>query len=121
MKSVFEEASSIFKAIEKGWEKAGCPHKFSVTIFEKPEKNFFGISKKLAKVGIFFEDQADYAKRKGMRRDGQHRPYRQRRRPLERHDGQSLRGRTQQSTGRYEHDNKKQESGEHQPKKDSNQ
>ncbi len=57
MKSLVEEASSIFKALEKAWERAGKPESFSVKVFELPEKNFFGFTKKNAKVGIFFEEQ----------------------------------------------------------------
>lgn len=57
MKSLIEEASSISKAIEKAWERAGNPHSFSVKIFELPEKNFIGMTTKYAKVGLFFEDK----------------------------------------------------------------
>lgn len=56
MKSIIEEASSISKAIENGWLKAGKPKEFSVKIFEEPKKNFFGITIKSAKIGIFFSD-----------------------------------------------------------------
>lgn len=56
MKSIVEEASSISKAIEKGWVKAGSPKEFSVKIYEDAEKNFFGITTKPAKIGIFFEE-----------------------------------------------------------------
>lgn len=57
MKSLIEEASSVSKAIEKAWERAGKPHSFSVKIFEFPEKNFIGMTTKYAKVGVFFEDK----------------------------------------------------------------
>jgi len=56
MKSIIEEASSIAKAIENGWLKAGKPQEFSIKIFEEPEKNFFGITRRSAKVGIFYND-----------------------------------------------------------------
>lgn len=56
MKSIMEEASSIIKAIEKGWVKAGQPKEFSVKIFEEPQKNFIGLTVKSAKIGIFFND-----------------------------------------------------------------
>ena len=59
MRSIIEEASSISKAIEKGWLKAGKPKDFSVKIFEEPEKNFFGITIKSAKIGIFFNNQSE--------------------------------------------------------------
>jgi hypothetical protein len=59
MKSVMEEASSIMKAIEKGWMSAGQPKEFTVKIFEEPQKNFIGLTVRSAKIGIFFsEDQA---------------------------------------------------------------
>lgn len=58
MKSIMEEASSIVKAIEKGWLKAGQPKEFSVKIFEEPQKNFIGMTIRSAKIGIFFEDTA---------------------------------------------------------------
>lgn len=56
MKSIIEEASSITKAIEKGWHKAGQPKEFSVKIFEEPQRNFIGMTIKSAKIGIFFND-----------------------------------------------------------------
>lgn len=56
MKSIMEEASSITKAIEKGWHKAGQPKEFTVKIFEEPQKNFIGMTIKSAKIGIFFND-----------------------------------------------------------------
>jgi len=51
-----EQASSIIKAIEKAWNCAEQPKEFTVKIFEKEEKNFFGITTKPAKIGIFFND-----------------------------------------------------------------
>lgn len=56
MKSIMEEASSIIKAIEKGWLKAGQPKEFSVKVFEEPQKNFIGITIKSAKIAIFFDE-----------------------------------------------------------------
>jgi len=55
MKSIIEEAPSILKAIEKAWARAGNPVEFSVKIFEDAQKNFFGLTSKNAKVGVFFE------------------------------------------------------------------
>src|SRR5438105_10056047 len=57
MKALIEEASSIAKAIEKAWERAGNPQSFSIKIFELPEKNFIGMTTKYAKVGLFFEEK----------------------------------------------------------------
>lgn len=61
MKSLIEESSSIAKAIEKGWERAGKPQSFSIKIFELPEKNFLGMTTKYAKVGIFFAEEKNTA------------------------------------------------------------
>lgn len=55
MKSIIEEAPSILKAIEKAWARAGNPREFSVKIFEDSQRNFFGMTTKQAKVGVFFE------------------------------------------------------------------
>jgi predicted RNA-binding protein Jag len=56
MKSIIEEASSISKAIETGWIRAGKPQEFSIRVFEEPEKNFLGFTKKPAKIGIFYKE-----------------------------------------------------------------
>lgn len=57
MKSIIHEASSIGKAIEQGWQKAGCPKEFSVRILEEPERNFIGLTVKTAKVALFFGEK----------------------------------------------------------------
>lgn len=57
MKSIIEEASSISKAIEKGWVRAGKPKNFSIKVYEEPEKNFFGLTTKSAKVAIIFDEK----------------------------------------------------------------
>lgn len=56
MKSIMQEASSVMKAIEKGWEAAGKPKEFSIKVFEEGKKNFIGMSTQSAKVGIFFNE-----------------------------------------------------------------
>lgn len=56
MKSIMEEASSVAKAIEKGWAKAGSPKEFLVKIFEYPQRNFFGITVKNAKIALIFDE-----------------------------------------------------------------
>lgn len=56
MKSIVEEASSIAKAIENGWVRAGKPQEFTVRIFEEAEKNFLGFIKKPAKIGLFYKE-----------------------------------------------------------------
>ena len=50
------EASSLSKAIEQGWIKAGKPQEFTIRILEEPQKNFFVLTTKLAKIALFFED-----------------------------------------------------------------
>jgi predicted RNA-binding protein Jag len=55
MKSIIEEASSVIKAIEKGWIQAGKPQEFSVKVFQEAEKNFLGMTTKSAKIAILFE------------------------------------------------------------------
>jgi predicted RNA-binding protein Jag len=57
MRSVIHEASTIAKAIEQGWIKAGKPKDFTVKIFEEPQKNFFGLTSKNAKIGIFIDER----------------------------------------------------------------
>lgn len=58
MKSVVAEASSIAKAIELAWQKAGQPKEFLIKVFQEPQRNIFGLTKTSAKVGIFFDDAA---------------------------------------------------------------
>jgi hypothetical protein len=59
MKSVIQEGSSLAKAIEQGWIKAGKPREFTVKIFQEAKKNFFGMTVIAAKVGIFFKEAQD--------------------------------------------------------------
>ena len=54
MKSIMEEASSIIKAIEKGWTNRRQPKEFTIKIFEEPQKNFIGMTTKPAKLHLFF-------------------------------------------------------------------
>lgn len=69
MNSIMQEASSLAKAVEQAWLKAGKPQKFSIRVFENAEKNFLGISTKPAKIALLFEKEdiatkADYDTRK---------------------------------------------------------
>ena len=57
MKSIVEEGSTITKAIEKAWSRAGKPKEFKVKIFEEAQTNMFGLTKKYAKIGFFFNEQ----------------------------------------------------------------
>lgn len=54
MKSVIQEASSLSKAIEEGWAKAGKPQEFSIRILQEADKNFLGMTIKSAKIALFF-------------------------------------------------------------------
>lgn len=56
MKSIMEEASTIFKAIEKAWILADKPQSFSVKVLEEAEKNFFGMTTKSAKIALLFDE-----------------------------------------------------------------
>jgi hypothetical protein len=58
MKSIMEEASTIFKAIEKAWIRAEKPQSFSVKLLEEPTKNFIGMTVKPAKIAFLFEETA---------------------------------------------------------------
>jgi len=68
MKSIMEQASSIIKAIEKAWISADKPKEFSVKVFEKEEKNFFGMTTKPAKIGIFFSDKSNALQEKNIQK-----------------------------------------------------
>lgn len=57
MKSIIEEASSVIKAIEKGWASAGKPTEFTVKVLEQPTYNFLGFNVKQAKISFFFDDR----------------------------------------------------------------
>ena len=65
MKSIMEQASSIMKAIEKAWTSADKPKEFTVKIFEK---NFFGMTTKPAKIGIFFSEKSHGLQEKNVQK-----------------------------------------------------
>lgn len=83
MKSVIQEASSIAKAIEQGLVKAGNPRDFSVKILEYPEKNFFGLTTKPAKIALYYDERmarkAPEAAHERSRDRHEQRPYQQQR------------------------------------------
>jgi len=57
MKSIMEEASTITKAIEIAWNRAGQPQEFSVKVLELPQTSFFGLkTSKSAKIAFFFNE-----------------------------------------------------------------
>ncbi len=53
MKSIIQEASTLSKAIQKGWIKAGKPTLFSIKIMQEPSKNFIGMTMQTAKIVVF--------------------------------------------------------------------
>lgn len=75
MKSVIQEASSIAKAVDLAWEKAGKPADFSIKVLELPQKNFFGLTTHSAKVSLCFEEriqgrrEQNHAPRQQSKRD----------------------------------------------------
>lgn len=58
MKSIMQEASSLSKAIDQAWTRAGKPAEFTVKILEEPEHNMFGLTTKPAKIAFFFDERA---------------------------------------------------------------
>ncbi len=63
MKSMFQEASSIQKAVEKAWEGAGRPQEFSIKVLETEVKNFWGMTTKPAIVSISYNLKKTVKKR----------------------------------------------------------
>lgn len=58
MKSILQEASTIAKAIEQGWQEAGQPMEFSIKILELPQRNFIGLTVRSAKIAFMFNGVA---------------------------------------------------------------
>jgi hypothetical protein len=58
MKSIVEVASTIVKAIQQAWERAGKPREFTIKILEEPETNFLGLTRKPAKIAFLFSEKA---------------------------------------------------------------
>jgi predicted RNA-binding protein Jag len=63
MKSIIHEASSLGKAIDQGWEKAGKPQEFTIRVLEEAERGFLGFTKRSAKVAIYFEEHVSKPQR----------------------------------------------------------
>lgn len=80
MKSVIQEASSVSKAIEQAWQKAGMPKEFSVKIHQEAHRNFLGMIKQTAKIALFFDERpAQQQQRSQQPQRQQQRPFQQRR------------------------------------------
>lgn len=72
MKSIVEEASSIGKAIEQAWIRAGNPADFSVKIFEESRRNMFGLTTQSAKIGLFFDGKVGITATPQLPREKRH-------------------------------------------------
>ncbi len=110
MKSLVEEASSVVKAIEKAWNRAGNPQTFSVKVFETPETNFFGFTKKSAKVGIFFEEEPapQVKKYASTNRDQRPKPRDREVAPAHQNRDRRVKDDSQSSAPRPQHNNQRQ-------------
>ena len=58
MKSIMEESSTVAKATEIAWKRAGNPQEFTVKVLEFPQTGFFGLKTiKSAKIALFFNER----------------------------------------------------------------
>lgn len=74
-----EEASSIAKAIETAWNRAGQPSEFTIKILELPQTSFFGLkTSKSAKIAFFFNEATVKARDAGARQESSDRYSQQR-------------------------------------------
>lgn len=94
-----EEASTISKAIENAWNRAGQPQEFTVKILEHPKTTFFGLkTEKSAKIAFFFNEvphkAKDHIAARPMQQKSHQKPH-DNRRPQQ--DGQV------RTEGRHEH------------------
>lgn len=112
MKSIMEEASTIFKAIEKAWLRAEKPQSFSVKVLEEPTKNFFGMTTKSAKIALFFGEnmQAQPSRHQSPQPQQQYQPKKQA------HAKEPVRQQRQQQQPRNEYKEQQQQS---QPQKNT--
>lgn len=67
MKSIIEEASSIAKAIDQAWQRAGKPQGFTIKVFEEPVRNMFGLTVRSAKIALFFDEKSILAQVEGKK------------------------------------------------------
>lgn len=119
MKSVIQEASSIAKAVEQGWEKAGKPKDFSIKVLEEPIKNFLGFTKRSAKVAIYFDEaKQQYRDTAGQQR--QQRPQ-QRYRPEQRRTDRSERSNGQEGQPRQQQQREQREPRQQREQRQQNQ
>jgi len=105
MKSIMQEGSSPFKAIEAAWTEAGKPSEFTVRILENETTNFLGFVKHPAKVAFYFdlskEKDRRTSTRSAQKSSAPHRRSRQsNQRPTQRSNGQPQRPSGQRSQDR---------------------
>ncbi len=93
MKSLMEEASSISKAIDLAWNRAGKPAQFSVKILEEAERNMFGLTKKSAKIAFFFDERQQVEAHRPTHRPPAQRPTE---RPTQRQEQTQARSRAEE-------------------------
>jgi predicted RNA-binding protein Jag len=75
MKSIMEEATSVTKAIENAWDRAGKPQEFTIKILEHPKTSFFGLKvSKSAKIALLFNEQT--VKTRDTRHTASNQPHR---------------------------------------------
>ncbi len=93
-----EEASSIAKAVEQAWLRAGQPGEFTVKVFEEPKKNFFGLTVQPAKIAILFSQQTSKASSKAQKSEQRRRdrPQTQKSMPARTRSPQESRGERRQ-------------------------
>ncbi len=68
MKSLLQEGSSIIRAVEAAWVKAGMPVEFSIKVLKNEEQRFLGIAWKNSVVVSISYDFAQYDKRPSHQR-----------------------------------------------------
>ncbi len=62
MKSMLQEASTVFKAVEKAWNNCGQPEGFSVKILEFGNKSFWGMTKNPAVISFSYDPKTQTRK-----------------------------------------------------------
>jgi predicted RNA-binding protein Jag len=62
MKSILQEGSSIFKAVEQAWSTAGKPQEFTVKVLESESRNFLGITTKPAIISITYDIKSRFVR-----------------------------------------------------------
>lgn len=85
MKSIVHEGSSIAKAVEQGWIKAGKPAEFTIKVLEEAKKNFIGLTTHSAKIALYFDEKRVAKQEQTSREDSHPRHTQRRERPQREH------------------------------------